>query len=164
MQKMLTEREAFAGVLIGMVMERCREARTPRTSRTGLQLAVPVAERPSVRRGLDALVEHGALLTNGETIGLTPAGQLLAQRTANGNTDRMSLDGDQERVLLQPLLVAIDRDDRLLPSKSLEEVRTLPARLENYQSHRSGGGVLSSWLFWVVIVAIVVALAWYVRR
>lgn len=164
MQKMLTERETFAGVLVGMVMERCREARAPKTSRTGLQLAVPVAERPSVRRGLDALVEHGALSTNGETIGLTPAGQLLAQRTANGNTDRMSLDGDQERVLLQPLLHAIDRDDRLLPGKPLDEIRTLPARLENYQTHRSGGGLLSSWVLWAAIVIVVVGLAWYVRR
>lgn len=164
MQKMLTEREAFAGVLIGMVMERCREARSPKTSRTGLQLTVPVAERPSVRRGLDALIEHGALSTLGETIGLTPVGQLLAQRTANGNTDHMSLDGHEERVLLQPLLSAIANDDRLRPSMPLDEVRTLPARLENYQSHRAGGGVLSSWLFWVALVAVVGALAWYVRR
>ena len=164
MQKMLTEREAFAGVLIGMVMERCREARSPKTSRTGLQLTVPVAERPSVRRGLDALIEHGGLSILGETIGLTPVGQLLAQRTANGNTDHMSLDGHEERVLLQPLLSAIANDDRLLPNRPLDEVRTLPARLENYQAHRSGDGVLSSWLFWVALVAVVGALAWYVRR
>ncbi len=164
MQKMLTEREAFAGVLIGIVMERCGEAHSSKTSRTGLQLTVPVAERPAVRRGLDALIEHGALSILGENIGLTPAGQLLAQRTANGNTDHMSLDGDQERVLLEPLLIAIDRDDRLLPNRSLDEVRTLPARLENYQSHRAGGGVLSSWSLWIAIVAVVAALAWYVRR
>src|SRR5262245_12443979 len=74
----LTERATFAAVLVTLVRQRCVETGSTRISRTGLQLRVPVHERPAVRRGLDALIEHGILAMVGEDIGLTAQGRVFA--------------------------------------------------------------------------------------
>ncbi|RYF68369.1 MAG: hypothetical protein EOO22_17855, partial [Comamonadaceae bacterium] len=64
----LSARETFAGVLAQLVAERCTAVRGGRISRTGLQAAVPVQERPAFRRGIDALIDHGVLAQSGEDL------------------------------------------------------------------------------------------------
>lgn len=138
----LTEREAFAGVLGSLVHQRCIATQTQRTSRTGLQLTVPVDERPYVRRGLDALIDHGVLVMTGEDIGFTPQGNVFLTFVANVQQHAQTVEQDiAGHPVLTPLLKAIARDDRLEPPRPIEEIRTLPARLEGYRARREKRGV-----------------------
>lgn len=138
MPRQLTEREAFANVLGVLVLQRCIAAKSQRTSRTGLQAAVPVGERPYVRRGFDALIEHGMLVMSGEDIGFTSRGNAFLTYVANVEDHSPTLEADlQGHPVLTPLLAAIAVDDRLLPPKPMEEIATLPARLEDRPA-RSG--------------------------
>lgn len=110
-----------------------------KTSRTGLQASVPVNERPGVRRGLDALLEHGLLVMNGEDIGLTAKGKLFlvhVQR-ARGETPTAYEQDDKSPAVLSAILSTLDAEDRLSPQGPIDDVRTLPARLEGYRASRS---------------------------
>jgi len=146
----LTERETFAGVLAMLVQDRCATSGAARTSRTGLQATVPVDERPSIRRGIDALLEHGLLVASGEDIGLSAQGKAFvayAENLRGGQRD--------EGHALAPVLTAIEQDERFTPHRPIEDVRTLPARLETYraatQPRLSKG--------WVVVGALATAVA-----
>ncbi|AMM23731.1 hypothetical protein [Variovorax sp. PAMC 28711] len=138
----LTEREAFAGVLASLVHQRCIATQTQKTSRTGLQLTVPVNERPYVRRGLDALIDQGVLVMTGEDIGFTPQGHVLMTFIANVHDHPNTVAEDVAgHPVLTPLFKAIALDERLEPPRSMDEIRTLPARLENYRGRRKTSGV-----------------------
>jgi hypothetical protein len=138
MPRQLTEREAFANVLGRLVLQRCIAATSQRTSRTGLQAAVPVDERPHVRRGFDALVDHGMLVMAGEDIGFASGGNAFLTYVANVEDQSPTLEADLlGHPVLTPLLAAIALDDRLSPPKPMEEIETLSARLED-RSVRSG--------------------------
>lgn len=140
----LTERETFANVLSSLVQQRCIENRTLKTSRTGLQAKVPVDERPYVRRGLDALVEHGVLNVAGEDIGVTPLGNLFLAYAVRADGKTASRTETPPDEALTRLLAAIDSDSRLSPTRTMDEIRTLPARLEDYRS-RKKAGMLNRW-------------------
>lgn len=132
MPRQLTEREAFANVLGVLVLQRCIAARSQRTSRTGLQAAVPADERPCVRRGFDALIDHGVLVMSGEDIGFAPGGNAFLTYVANVEEHSPTLEADLlGHPVLTPLLAAIAVDDRLLPPKPMQEIATLLARLED---------------------------------
>ncbi|MBU1444256.1 MAG: hypothetical protein KJ832_23580 [Gammaproteobacteria bacterium] len=145
MARTLTEQENFAKVLAGLVSQRCTESRRPKTSRTGLQSLVPVQERPYVRRGLDALIEHGVLATAGEDIGLAPKGVAFMAFVAGVEQQSPTVEADVKgHGVLQPLLAAIAQDERLAPPKPVDEIRTLPARLEPFKPARKSG-VINKW-------------------
>lgn len=147
----LTERETFAGVLALLVHDRCASSGAGKTSRTGLQATVPVDERPSIRRGLDALVEHGLLAVSGEDIGFTAQGKLFAAYVQNANGERNAKNAEA----LGATLAAIGSDERYAPHRPIEDIRSLPARLEGYravtQPRLSKG--------WVVLGALATAVA-----
>ncbi|VTU30250.1 hypothetical protein [Variovorax sp. PBL-E5] len=147
----LTERETFAGVLATLVQDRCATSGAARTSRTGLQATVPVDERPSIRRGLNALIEHGVLVMSGEDIGFTAQGKAFAAYVQNAQGER----NPKNAATLASTLSAIDKDERFAPHRPIEDIRTLPARLEAYravtQPRLSKG--------WVVLGALATAVA-----
>lgn len=145
MARTLTEREAFAKVLAGLVSQRCIESRRPKTSRTGLQATVPVDERPYVRRGLDALVDLGILAMSGEDIGVAQKGVVFMAFVAGIEQRSPTVEADiKGHAVLTPLLAAIANDERLSPPKAPEDIRTLPARLENYRATKKSG-VVNKW-------------------
>ncbi len=136
----LTERESFAAVLGSMVAERCTAAKAPKTSRTGLQSTVPVDERPYVRRGLDALIDIGVLSMTGEYIGVTPQGtSFLAFVTNRHGSPSDAAKDSAAQPDLGSLRKAIAADERLVLPRPIDEIRTLPARLEGYRARRSTG-------------------------
>ena len=138
MGQALSDRETIAGVLVMLVRQRSA-ATGGKTSRTGLQASVPVNERPGVRRGLDALLEHGLLAMSGEDIGLTAKGRLFlvyVQR-ARGETPTSYEQDEKSPAQLAAILGAIDAEERLSPEGSMEDMRTLPARLDGYRENRA---------------------------
>ena len=139
MGQALSDRETLAGVLLTLVRERSTATGGSKTSRTGLQASVPVGERPGVRRGLDALLEHGLLAMSGEDIGLTAKGKLFLAHVqrARGQSPTAQDTDDKSPTVLSAILSAIEADDRLSPQGSMDEVRTLPARLEGYRAARA---------------------------
>jgi hypothetical protein len=139
MDSAFSDHQTVAGVLVMLVRERSVANGSSRTSRTGLQASVPVNERPSVRRGLDALIELGILGMSGEDIGFTTKGKLfLAQvQRSRGETPSAFEQDDKSPALLAAMLAGIDNDERLAPEGSVDDVRTLPARLEGYRASRS---------------------------
>jgi hypothetical protein len=145
----LTERETFAGVLAMLVQDRCATSGATRTSRTGLQATVPVDERPSIRRGIDALLQHNLLVASGEDIGLGAQGKAFIAYVEDLRSGRRDEVGT-----LAPVLAAIEQDERFTPHRPIEEVRTLPARLETYraQTQRLSKG-------WMVLGALATAVA-----
>ncbi|RYF76229.1 MAG: hypothetical protein EOO22_02665 [Comamonadaceae bacterium] len=150
----LSDSQAFAAVLARLVNQRCAESKAVRVSRTGLQSSVPVNERPYVRRGLDALLDHAALAMHGESIGLTTLGRDFISHVASLE-DRLTASmplppsGD-----LKKLLAALDDDERLRPTKPLEQILTLPGRLENYRSSARATQV-PGWAFALATGAVV---------
>lgn len=127
----LTERATFAAVLVTLVRQRCVETNATRTSRTGLQLRVPVHERPAVRRGFDALIEHGILAMVGEDIGLTAQGRVFAAHFRRLRGEKLRGHEDtNEPDLLRRQLQAIQADPRFDPDHAIEEASTLPGRLD----------------------------------
>lgn len=149
----MTERATFAAVLVTLVRQRCAEAGTPRISRTGLQLRVPVHERPSVRRGFDALIDHGILAMSGEDIGLTTQGRVFSAYYRRMRGERLQGGDDaREPELLRRQLDAIQADTRFDPDHSLDEVRSLPGRLEDPPRERRARGPL----IWIVLALVVV--------
>jgi len=147
----LTERATFAAVLVTLVRQRCAETGTSRTSRTGLQLRVPVHERPSVRRGFDALIEHGILAMSGEDIGLTAQGRVFAAYCRRLRGDRLHGNEDvRDDEMLKKQLKAIQSDTRFDPDHAIEEVRTLPGRLEELQQPKRSRAPI----FWIALALI----------
>ncbi|MDM0023630.1 hypothetical protein [Variovorax saccharolyticus] len=139
MGQAISDRETFAGVLLTLVRERSTATGASKTSRTGLQASVPVSERPGVRRGLDALLEHGLLAASGEDIGLTGKGKLFMAHVqrARGQPPVAQDPDDKNPAVLAAIVSAIEADDRLAPQGSMDDVRTLPARLEGYRAARA---------------------------
>lgn len=139
MGQALSDPETVAGVLIMLVRQRSAGAAGGKTSRTGLQASVPVNERPGVRRGLDALLEHGLLAMSGEDIGLTAKGRLFLAyvQRARGETPTSYEHDDKSPAQLSAILAAIDAEDRLSPQGPIDDVRTLPARLDGYRANRA---------------------------
>lgn len=139
MGQALSDHETVAGVLMMLVRQRAGASGASKTSRTGLQASVPVNERPGVRRGLDALLEHGLLVMSGEDIGVTAKGKLFLAHVqrARGETPTADEHDDKSPATLAAILVAIDGDERLDPQGPLDDVRTLPARLEGYRASRT---------------------------
>ena len=126
----LTERATFAAVLVTLVRMRCVETGASRTSRTGLQLRVPVHERPAVRRGFDALIEHGILAMVGEDIGLTAQGRVFAAYCRRLRGEKLQGHDDvTDAETLKRQLEAIQSDPRF-DAEHADEVSTLPGRLE----------------------------------
>lgn len=155
----LTDRQTVAAVLAMLVRSRSVAAGSSKTSRTGLQASVPVNERPSVRRGIDALIEHGIFVMSGEDIGFTSRGKIFLAHVqrSRGETPSAYEHDDRHPALLEAMLSAIDADERLTPQGSVDEVRTLPARLEGYREARTSRFSKS----WVVLGGLVVAGAAY---
>jgi|KBSMisStaDraftv2_1062788.scaffolds.fasta_scaffold1284338_1 hypothetical protein len=139
MGQALSDHETVAGVLMMLVRQRAAASGGGKTSRTGLQASVPVNERPGVRRGLDALIEHGLLAMSGEDIGVTAKGKLFLAHVqrARGETPTAYEHDDKSPALLAATLQAINAEDRLGPQGPIEDLRTLPARLEGYRSERA---------------------------
>lgn len=128
------EREIFARVLVSLVHQRCLALSTPQVSRTGLQRLVPVHERPHVRRGLDALISAGALAMAGENMSVTSVGKAFLENMQPGENALDALrDADIGWIKLQ---LAILNDDRFDSSRPLNDVETLPGRLEDRGSRR----------------------------
>ena len=150
----LSERATFAAVLVTLVRQRCAETGSSRTSRTGLQLRVPVDERPSVRRGFDALIEHGVLGMSGEDIGLTTHGRAFLAYFRRLRGDVHSVDDLRDPDALNQLLATIDADPRFDPDGDIEEASTLPGRLEQPREPRRAG-LPKLWIVLALIVALV---------
>ncbi|HYP85610.1 hypothetical protein [Variovorax sp.] len=150
----LNERIGFAEMLVMLVRQRCADSGSNRTSRTGLHLRVPVDERPSVRRGLDALIEHGVLGTSGGDIGLTLQGRafLAYCRRLRGEPHGPGDLNDLDTV--HRLVTAIEDDERLDSDQTPDEVRTLPGRLEEHRERKRSG----SFRFWVMLAVVLAVL------
>jgi hypothetical protein len=137
----LSQRATFAAVLVTLVRQRCAETGATRTSRTGLQLRVPV----------DALIDHGLLGTSGEDIGLTAHGRILLSCYRRQRGDTTAADDLREPATLHEVLAAVERDARFDPDGAIAEAQTLPGRLEELRGERRRRlpGI------WIVLAAIV---------
>ena len=158
MPRSLTDREAFASVLTTLVLERCMASRSTETSRIELQESVPGNERSYVRRGLDALVEHGALTMSGDDIGFTHQGSAFLAYVASAerasNQDHSDSDEDPNaHAAVVPLLILIAHDARLAPPKRIEDIQTLPGRLDGYRATKQSG-LLNRWTLLLAIVVV----------
>lgn len=150
----MTERATFAAVLVTLVRQRCADSHGNRTSRTGLQLRVPVHERPAVRRGFDALIDHGILAMNGEDIGLTAQGRVFAAYCRRMRGEKLNGHEDvRDPDVLRHQLEAIQADSRFDPDYAIDEARSLPGRLEEPQQGPSRGPLI--WIVLALIVALV---------
>ncbi|MEJ7688068.1 MAG: hypothetical protein WKG52_14385 [Variovorax sp.] len=134
MARPLSQNEEFAGMLTTLVAEGCVASETGSTSRSSLQASVPGKDAVYVRLGLDALLELGIFKASKDAIALTDVGNMFLldiQAAESGvNTDI------ENRGALKKARAAIERDHRLVPPASHEEMRTLPGRLENYRADR----------------------------
>jgi len=139
MEHALTDRQTVAGVLVVLVRTRAIASGGSRTSRTGLQASVPVNERPGVRRGIDALLDLGVLAMSGEDIGITTRGKVFLAHVQGlrGETPTAYEHDDKTPAVLEAILAGIDADDRFTPPGSVDDIRTLPARLEGYRASRA---------------------------
>ncbi|MEJ8853490.1 hypothetical protein WKW79_02860 [Variovorax robiniae] len=154
MPQHLSDREAVAAMLVMMVRARLIAARDSRTLRTGLQASVPVSERPAVRRGLDALLDHGILAMNGEFIGFSSKGRMYLAHVqqAQGRTPSAYEHDDQSPAVLAGLIEAIEQDERFEPYASIEAVQSLPMRLEQLGRKRRSPSRLR-WLLPLALAA-----------
>ena len=150
-------------MLAQLVRNRCASGAN-RTSRTGLQATVPVNERPAVRRGIEGLIEAGLLAVHGEDIGFTPDGSQFLAYVQRAQGQKPNVERHQEdAAALERVLGAIERDERFEPY-SLDDVRTLPARLENYRSHRGSARFPKNWLGIALIAVVLAVIAIYFTR
>ena len=152
----LTERATFAAVLVTLVRQRCADANSNRTSRTGLQLRVPVHERPAVRRGLDALIDHGILAMSGEDIGLTAQGRVFAAYFRRLRGEKLHGHEDvNDADLLRRLLEAIQSDPRFDPDYAIEEATTLPGRLEALKQQQRQAASRRPPFVWILLAILI---------
>ncbi|MDM0112503.1 hypothetical protein QTI66_10100 [Variovorax sp. J22R133] len=121
-----------------------------------------MSERPSVRRGLDALIDHGVLAMSGEDIGFTAKGRMLLAyvQQARGQAPSAYEHDDDSPAELASLLRAIEQDERFDPYTSLEEVETLPARLEA-ERRRAQKKASSSSSKWILALLLIIGVAVY---
>ena len=155
----LSPNAVFAVVLARMVRDRCKSEKRGTTLRTGLQATVPVNERPYVRRGLDALIEHGVLALSGENIGLTRAGLMLLETATNPQS------AGAEEESMRALHLALDAEERLVPLRSMDEILTLHGRLEGATQQRAGPSSRRSTLVLLLLLLVVAAaVALYLSR
>ncbi|MET0542601.1 MAG: hypothetical protein ABWZ88_12680 [Variovorax sp.] len=153
MLRPLTVQETFATVLTRLVQQRCTEQRTQRISRSALQTAVPVDERPTVRRALDALVDAGILAQNTNELGLTPAGSAFLSFA--GKLERRVPTEPEQDDSMRAVLAALQEDERLAPRQELESIRTLPARLETLEARRQPAFWRNALILMLVVIVIV---------
>ncbi|SEB25737.1 hypothetical protein [Variovorax sp. YR216] len=160
-----TDRATFAGVLAQLVRNRCASG-ADRTSRTGLQATIPVSERPAVRRGIEGLIDAGVLAVHGEDIGFTADGwQFLAYAQKTQGQKAVVERHHADPAALERVLGKIEQDERFEPYRDLDEVRTLPARLENYRSLRHDKRMPMGWLVVTTVLVIVAAVVTlFIRR
>ncbi len=151
----LNERLGFAEMLVTLVRQRCAETGATRTSRTGLQLRVPVDERPSVRRGLDALIDLGVLGANGEDIGLTVNGRTFLAYCKRLRGEPTGPNELRDLNVVHRIVTSIEEDARLDSDQSPDEVRTLPGRLEEEFRDRQKPGTSRLWIVIALILALV---------
>lgn len=164
MTSALTDRATFAGVLAQLVRNRCASG-ADRTSRTGLQSTVPVNERPAVRRGIEGLIDAGVLAIHGEDIGFTPNGWQFLAHVQKAQGKKAAVERHHEdAAALQRILEKIEEDERFEPYRDLDEVRTLPARLENYRAYRRDMRAPVGWLAVITVVVLAAAFAVYLFR
>ena len=156
MARQLNERETFASVLATLILQRSTASRSGNISRSSLLASVPAGEMASVRRGLDALIDHGMLGLNGDAIGFTQKGTVFLAYAASvqENSSMPEVVINNHRALT-PMLAALERDERLAPPMSPEDMRTLPGRLEEYRNRTQD----RFWNVWTVLLAMVFALA-----
>ncbi|VWX59294.1 conserved hypothetical protein [Burkholderiales bacterium 8X] len=150
----------FAVVLAGLVRDRCKSEQAKVTLRTGLQASVPVNERPYVRRGLDALIDHGVLTLSGENIGLSRLGQVLLDQAAETRQPTAANHADTASV--QVLREALANDDRLEPARPIQDIMTLPGRLEGYRDRRREAARRSPLLL-LLLAVLLIAAVWLYR-
>jgi hypothetical protein len=150
-----TVREAFAGVLVHMVLARCAEAKANQASREGLLESVPSNERAYVRRGIAALVDHGALSENGDELALTREAKALLAYLEWAETSHPGEEPPDPHAPAAPLRGLIGNDARLVPPKAIENIRSLPARLEAYRETQRS--VLSRWAVVLMLGAVAAA-------
>ncbi len=134
MARPLSQNEEFAGMLTTLVAEGCATSDTGSTSRSELQASVPGKDAVYVRLGLDALLEMGVFKATKDTIALTEAGHMFllhVKAAENGANAEI-----KNPAALKKVRTAIERDHRLVPPASHEEMRTLPGRLETYRADR----------------------------
>jgi hypothetical protein len=134
MEQPASHRRAVAEALVTLIRQRLVSGRTSTILRTSLHSKVPVSERPDVRRGLDALVQHGVLAQSGEYIGFTAKGRLflayvLQRRGTRSQAPHYEID-DESMKAIAALLREIDEDSRFEPYGDAEAVESLPARLK----------------------------------
>jgi hypothetical protein len=158
MEHLGSNRRAVAAVLVTLIRQRLVAGRTSTILRTALHASVPVSERPDVRRGLDGLVEHGVLAQSGESIGFTTKGRLFLAHVQSlrgtQGANHQALD-EAEMATVSGLLREIDADSRFEPYRNLEEVESLPARLQAELAPRKPPAVGK----WVVLACLVVLAA-----
>ena len=158
-----SDRVAVAGVLLELVRARLARSGSSKTSRTALHASVPVGERASVRRGLAALIDHRVLAMSGEDIGFTVKGRLVLARVLprRGRTPLAVQHDDTSSAVLSSVLAGIDLDERFDPKGSVEEVQSLPARLEVARSLRRSS-FPTKWLTGATCL-LAIAAAWALR-
>jgi len=148
-------------MLATLVLQRCIASNRPRTSRSGLLASVPVKEAVYARLGLDALVDHGMLRASGDDIGFTETGNVFLAYVEGVRDASPTLDEDtRDHATLTPLLKAIERDHRLVPP-TIDDMHTLPGRLETYREARRFS-FLSVWTI-VAAVGLIAILAVLIR-
>ena len=125
----MNEREIFAVVLLKLVRDKCKNGKSS-VLRTSLQVTVPVSERHFARRGLAALVDHGALGMRGESLSLTAVGHAFLTQHASDHSFTQAVDVAQNTSLLR-LRSAIRQDNRLSPT-SVEAATALAERLQEH--------------------------------
>lgn len=151
-----TVREAFAGVLVDMVLARCAEAKANQTSLDALLESVPSNERAYVRRGLAALAEHGALSSHGDELALTREGKALLSFLEWAETSHPGDEPPDAHAPSAPLRRSIAHDTRLVPPKAIENIRTLPGRLEAYRATQRTG-LMNRWTVLLALGAVAAA-------
>lgn len=160
MKREASDRETVAGVLVSLVHARLIRSGSSKTLRTGLHASVPVSERASVRRGLNALVDHGILAMSGEDIGFTYKGRLLLAyvKRAGHTAPVVDTRTEQRPREIDSILDAIDQDDRFEVQGHVEDVQSLPARL--HPAIRSRRSVFPArWIGYACLLALVAAYA-----
>ncbi|VWX62450.1 conserved hypothetical protein [Burkholderiales bacterium 8X] len=119
------------------MLHRCVALRKTEVPRSELQDGVQPSERAFVRRGLDALVDHGLLFAAGKQIGFNAEGKDYLAFFQWAQEADATEPVPERHAIVDPLRAVIDDDPRLAPSRSsFDQLQTLPGRLESYREAR----------------------------